>query len=210
MRLINYINENGQVESAFSKIKDDCAPFLKDWKASGVKFLPIRYSESLSEKTFGKTRVRKRREPTDTPKVVHIMLDNLFLKYHGWKARGQGLFCIGRSLPRPLPPRSDHFYVFPIDNYGFTYSPDIQDLYLKLSHIAYDFGYSNIRELYPNLAKDKELYKNFYSVLEGKVRHSYKSNDLGLALSSRCEIMFNCDNYWYVNEIFDPLKYLGV
>lgn len=204
MRLLQYINENTiELGDVFSRIEKECAPFLKEWRSSYNSALPIRYSESLTGKPFGKARVRKRREPSDTPKNVHRMLDDLFLKYHGWKARSEGLFCLGRWLNSQEKSSSDHFYIFPIGDYKYLCSTDIKDLYVVLGNIAYDnFHRSNIRELSTNINKDPELYKNFYDILEGMVRYSYKDDDLAGALKSKAEVMFKCDNYWYISTIF--------
>jgi len=66
-------------------LKRDCQPFIKEF---GVQpYNPV-YRGTQKEMSDYILKVRSRRKmvPKDTPKHLHDLMDELFFKYHGWKA----------------------------------------------------------------------------------------------------------------------------
>jgi hypothetical protein len=136
MKLRRFLNESSDIDETIELIKKDCEPFLKETKGLG-KFL-YRGSgsfggENSSSKFIKKTsslyRVlpRKNREPSDTPIELHKLLNSQFKKNFGWNVRSEGVFVTfdkGTASKYGAP-----YFFFPIDNYKYIYSNEIEDLY---------------------------------------------------------------------------------
>lgn len=85
---------------------------------------------------------RHDRQPTDMPFHIHKILDDLFMKKFGWKARGSGVFATSSINDAkqytniiPQPGRIGGFvkrdpYIFVAKGeYDILYNPDVSDLF---------------------------------------------------------------------------------
>ncbi|MFW6030238.1 MAG: hypothetical protein ACOCRO_08295 [Halanaerobiales bacterium] len=109
-KFYKYLNENVIDMSKYKdQIIDECYPFLKMLKKDGYNFL---YSGRKTIDYIYKKEIRKNRVPSDTPEEFHDIIDELFYKSHGVKARSQSMFTYP-SLDKVgfygLP-----YYVFPV------------------------------------------------------------------------------------------------
>jgi hypothetical protein len=126
MRFKQYLKENKTVsfEEVITMIWNDCQPYLKDLIKTG-KFRGFMYSGRSSHSSFFKGNVHSYREPKDTDKQVHEMLDNKLKKKFGWNGRSNSIFCTGNKK------QADNygyiFIIFPTNKYKFIYNPDVED-----------------------------------------------------------------------------------
>ena len=121
-------------------LKRDCAPYLKQLK--GIKNFIYRGTNHQVER-IRKFKARENRTPTDTDIRVHNMLDSIFRKKFGWKARSEGVFT---SSDTNLPDYGTTYLFFPIGQFKYLWSPKIDDLYgyLDGQDIYYNYIENNI------------------------------------------------------------------
>jgi hypothetical protein len=205
MRLKQYISESymneEEIDKAIASIKKDCKPFFKKMGSDG-EFL---WRGSNSIKTFGKilTKVkpRKDRRPLDTIRDLHDYLDELFKKYHGWKARSEGVFVTPkRSLAKHF---GKPYYVFPIGDFQFLYHPDSEDMVELLEPLNISlridvdpvarrktpyFKHSDVEE---EVAEATEKQKKLIKLIKG-----FKKTGLSTAVHNNSEIMLKCKSYY--------------
>ncbi len=123
-KFINYLNEKKFDISKLDLLKHDCLPFLRDLKKNR-RFL---YSGRRKIGDMFKQDIRKDRFPSDTPLVIHNLINNEFQKSFGVKARSQSLFAV--MNPKQSELYGTIYYVFPVgDKYSFIYSKEVKDLF---------------------------------------------------------------------------------
>jgi hypothetical protein len=161
------------------------------------------------------------RTPSDMPVHIHQILDELFERLHGWKARSSGVFATGSFDDAKFYSKRLGFngmvefdpYIFvPKGEYEFLYNPAIGDLFPYIDESGYKnisewYGIDNIDgglsywgdehdERYKKIQQDyeKALNKFLEEIVEG-----YQDYDIVDAASYYNEIMFNCDEYYLFN-----------
>ena len=200
MRLINYINESEDIP--WDKIKKDCQPFIKDIKSPN-DFL---YSGRQTNEKFFTRKVRKNRVPTDTPEIIHNLLDDMFKKKFGHKLRSESLFVtkdveIASGYGTP-------YIILPIGNYKLFGNPKIYDLY---SYINGNFDLEEMIDFWTT-EYIKPAKKEFIDNLQ-KVINKYK--ELQASKIGDYEVMLLTNEYYGIRiknteddftTIFNQLK----
>ena len=183
-------------------LKRDCQPFIKEF---GVQpYNPV-YRGTQKEMSDYILKVRSRRKmvPKDTPKHLHDLMDELFFKYHGWKARSEGVFVThsrstARSYGWPV-------IFFPKGKYQYLWNPAVMDAYMSIEEdiIPEVDSLENV-SMVRHLTKDDvndEVFVNLLSrMINGYGNNGYKDIELSH------EAMFKCYEYYIVsfeNNAFD-------
>jgi hypothetical protein len=132
MRLNNYLIEEEKLYS-YLDIQKDCKPYLSELK-SGKNIL-MRFSLNYKFDTIVKYALKKDREPVDTPKVLHDIMNDTLKEKFGWSPRSNGLFTwlLTKAKIKNLPMSYNKkpVLVFPIGNYKTVYNPTIEDIYMS-------------------------------------------------------------------------------
>lgn len=117
-------------DEAWANIVVDCDEYIKVLKnVPQGRFLWRGTNKRI--KTFKKIKPRKDRLPKDTPEETHYILDELFKKYHGWRARSEGTFAVGKK--NVSIHYGDPYLFFPANGYKFLWNPNIEDLWGEIS-----------------------------------------------------------------------------
>ena len=192
MRLLRHLNEKPEFPKSKSRdevidiITKDCKPFLKEIKGGELLWRGGR----TVFKEVEKITPRADRKPLDTEKIVHDHLDKLFLEYHGWKARSEGVFV----SPDILATRrfGDPSLFFPIGTYKYLWHTRIHDLTTSLCD---NFGLCK--------GVDKEELEG-RDTREGidEIVSDYKNKGLKKATQEHNEIMFKCKKYYMVHKMY--------
>ena len=170
-KFIKYLNEKSPTkEDLIDLIQTNCQPFLKEMRQNNIKdFLYRGVNYGLNYWEVKKTRTD--RKPKDTKQKIHELLDDLFLKKFGWRARSQGVFAIGDKLKICQKGYGHHHIFFPIGKYKYLWSPLVEDLYVQINMGNYHefdeyVAKSNWDDIYgPNEIKGKKklgkwIFKN--------------------------------------------------
>ncbi len=166
---------------------------------------------------------RKNRKPLDTPIKLHNILDKMFQKKFGWKARSEGVFAAGKWYFSGSKDTyyGDTYLFFPIGNFKYVWSPKIDDLYEDLHWSITEFfrdkesrkeimakkwndepldKYEDFEDFIK--LKEKEIEEDMIGKLQ-KIVNTYKSNNLHNVLGEgNKEMAFKCDSYYLVNKIY--------
>ena len=206
MRLRQYITEetNPDPQKVLLLIKKNCKPYLQQKAKAPLQL--FRGTKALEYEDFLEITPRKDRQPRDTPQKIHKKFDQLFLKYHGIKARSEGVFTTSDNTV-------SSFYgingiVFPIGNFKYLWNPNVKDLSTDPNgaNITKPWYKKIFDELMVLVTKD---YENIDDMLENIIK-KYKSTDLKNAMKSGNEVMIFCKKYYmvdtlYYSEIFGQL-----
>jgi hypothetical protein len=135
-RFIKHLNEESQSDKTKEVLLDiiqtSCQPFLKEMRQNNIKdFLYRGVNYGLDYWEVKKTRTD--RKPKDTKQEIHELLDDLFLKKFGWRARSQGVFTIGDKSKISQKGYGHHHIFFPIGKYKYLWSPLVEDLYVQIN-----------------------------------------------------------------------------
>jgi hypothetical protein len=164
MRLQHHINENEGIP--FDILEKKCKPYLNDIS----KNLEMMYSGRRISKDWFIKKVRGDREPRDMDWEIHRLLDDMFYKKFGWKARSNVVFVTGDVYETKH--YGNPYMIFPVGKYKFIYSDDIPDLYRRINS------------------------KGSWSESElSKLVDTYQTGDINKAIDSESEIMLNCKEY---------------
>ena len=172
MRLQQYLNED-IVKERIELIEKNCQPFLKQMKSVNFKNGDLLYSGRKSSDEFNKKRVRKDRNPTDTPIKFHNWLDDWFYKKFGIRARSNSVFCTGDT--DVIETYGNQYVIFPIGKFKIIWNSQLKDLF---NIVHFDYGIEHWIEEF--LKKSK----------------TYKTGDLQGAIKSKNEIMLHCKEYY--------------
>lgn len=154
----------------------------------------IKYEKN---ETFIIKKRRKDRNPLTTDKKSHDILDMLFQKKFGWKARSEGIFVTNDFAGAQGYGKA---YIFiPIKPYSFIWNNNIEDLWFNIFSDDYDNISILTKEEHYKLNKLNASFNEKVEILE-KVVKSYTNKDIKNAMRSGNEIMFNCDRYILFNE----------
>lgn len=190
MRLTQYIRESvTDIEYAIENIKKKSAPYFKAAGPNGDFLYRGSKSYYLSDKrSVIKTKSRTDRQPLDTDKSLHELLDELFLEYKGWRARSEGVFVTSnRSSAHAY---GKVFIMFPIGSFKFLYNPDVVDLTNRLNELY----------IYSRVMGEPEKYEKLLKVIKG-----YTNKNLTTATDKDVEIMIKCKEYFLVDDMNKPL-----
>lgn len=180
------IDEPSELYELKSILDRDCSKFMKEIGEDWDEAFLIRGMKSPSDSSgMVKLQVRKDRRPLNTPIKVHDLFNRMFQKeYKVEKIRSQLLFTTGKKTE--ASEYGDLYIIFPIGDYTYWWSPDVQDLYL---------GAQNAE----TLSEWKDYFESIIS--------SYRNNHLKDAIESSNEIMLLCDEYYAVSwELMYDLK----
>lgn len=200
MKFKEYLNEAFEfTDEMIDTIKKDCKPFLK------YKNFLFRGMSNPNTEMVKKIR-RTDRQPLHTDTDLHNIIDNIFLKEWGWKARSQGVFA-----------RADYqvnFYgrkhlVFPIGKFTYLWSKLIFDAvaFDKIQHIDKKSGKEKVQvRLFPNDDEKSDYWihvdtwENYTKDLEMYIKKYYTNKNIQkyFTIKEPIEIMLNVDSYWAV------------
>jgi hypothetical protein len=116
-------------EEIYKIIQRDCAPFLEELRSQKLSEDPLKnflFRMYLIDKDIEIKNVRKDRRPRDTGIRTHNILNDLFLEYHGVKAREQGVFVTNDFKYEGDAPVN---IFFPIGEYKYLYHENVHDLF---------------------------------------------------------------------------------
>jgi hypothetical protein len=213
VRLQQHINEESlfdDIVDAFYNIINNCQPFLKEMGT--VKPPQFLYSGRKSNLGWFTKDVRSDRKPLDMFVDIYKSFDDAFNKKFGWRARSNGLFCVGRM--ESAEEYAEPYVIFPKGHFKIIWSDDIDDLYMKLSNdISFSVKRSNgIKKLFtqeieyenklnkspwsPKQVQEKidERYNKFIN----DIVDMYQDDNIMKAIDSQKEIMLNCKSYYAV------------
>ena len=197
MRFDNYIKEEQEwLNDAVDKIQKDCGPWLKQ-----SKLLPgYRASRNNMPNYISKVSVRSDRRPLTTPHDIHKIVDDIFNKQYGWRARSNVVCMQGNNSVHMFYGR--HVYaVYPIGKFKYLWSTKIQDLTPELDELMNQLDADGV----------DQTHSDFYTILKNDIENiivldgKYKSTDLHGALVHypTHEIMVNCKEYYMVPHAED-------
>lgn len=174
-----------------------CEPFIRQSKSRGLlkrgmtlslegeKSVADPYDEEgASSRIYYWERVPRRdRNPRDLSAGLHKEIDQWFNEKFGFKARSQAVFCVGER--GNVNEYGDLYYIFPMGEFQYAWSPEVRDLFAVRSHEMLD---------YPEDVTDaeKEKYTPLEYFMEGL---DYTNDDLDKAVVARHEVMLKCDKY---------------
>lgn len=190
MRFDNYLTEIVMSKESLNKLLPDYSEILNIYKKAEGRYL---YRGTKHKFGFASKVPRKRRRPLDTPLLFHNYLDEMFLKYFGWKARSNGLFTtISSSYSGYYG--SNLYIVFPKNGFNYVYNQNIPDLY---RHIMDAFFFYEKGTLPSDTKKDIEaIVKNYTDKGLLKLLKSY-SDDI--------EVAIQCDKYYLLHKDYENL-----
>jgi len=182
-------------EILIEDIEKNCKPYLKELRTGVSSF--IRYSRTWNNTTIIRKEAKKDREPRDTPKEVHKLMDDTLKSKFGWKPRSDGLFVwiAPKNFEISLDVTSRKGgYVFPIGPYKYVYNPEIFDVYAEYESIESDlWGQYKEPKLSEKAFEDfKGWWLNNKDALKG-----YKDIN-ALSVRSRCECMLKLKSYYII------------
>ena len=201
MKIRKYLNEEDwfDLDEMLDLIEKDCKPFLKDWKRSGANDFLYTGRKNLGE--FEKRKVRKNREPKDTPVELHHLVDKWFHKKFGIKARSNVVFCTFDV--DEVYRYGDPYFVFPIGKYKAISSPMIQDLFLTMQSESYHTkdipmaGFSFSKNGFKDLDKLPDIKQK---VIDNIIKKMEKSKYTDKLIVHQNEIMLWCKEYYLVSD----------
>ncbi|KFZ27293.1 MAG: hypothetical protein KQ78_00463 [Candidatus Izimaplasma bacterium HR2] len=201
MRLQQYINNELNEELVIDDwteminiIKKDCSKFLKEFGSTPI----YRGTKEIkNDNTLIRMKSRINRTPVDTPQHLHDLMDELFKKHYGWKARSESIFVIKDSSTAESYGNITLF--FPIGNYKYLWSKEVDDLYeqIRIKIINKIIGYG----IYTRDLEPKDITSEFETKLEDIIK-TYKT--IGFKNSKKQECMFKVNNYYLIR--FDNLS----
>lgn len=217
------INETKDINESAQLIKENCKQFIREGAPvlyRGIKMSSPRIKNINS--LLKSLEVRKNRNPSDSSKQLHALLNNFFNEHMGVKIRSEAMFCTGSSIIATQygsgrfngsPP-----VVIPIGDFEYTWSPIIDDAFDRFEQSWYSNSWSDINKLLKSVwqhldlqsdIQDPDTNDRFEAVeylLDEHGKELYKFNtDLKEAAKSKNEIMIVCDEYYILenNEYYD-------
>lgn len=174
--------EFNTIEEFAEFLGNNCRPFLE----KNPDLLPL-YRGSERPKKITVVDVRQDRKPMTTNLLVHDVVRELFLE-RGIKAnRENSLFTTGYPIQARM--YGSVFYCFPMGDFDFSWSPEVDDLYYRQGDWV-----AELSDMLPGLSP-AEVYtpenlssENFREIVS-KTIGTYQTDDLPAAIRSKNEIM---------------------
>lgn len=192
----NRFNEETEAELAvydelIPQIKKKCQPWIHECGGGmllrGSWVLGRKGNEA---KPWVIVNTRTDRKPTDTPKYLHDIVDDVFEEEWGYRARSESVFCTSdwQTIMKKYGPSG---IVIPIGTFDFLWSKKINDLWEDyLSEI--ESGMSHLQDWQ---IKDH---------IENTLPELYTSRDLHAAIKSGHEVMIKCKQYYFIQDTHTP------
>lgn len=183
--------EEQDIKEVLSIIEQKCNPFLKQVNTS-----QLLYRGSLSSivgEPYDIRNVKKNRIPTDMPLEIHSILDQWFQEKFNHKFRSNATFVT--SARKIAAMYGDPYAFFPIGDFKFVWSPEVDDLFGNLQRFIRTKLNQNpeFNSLRNALANDKK--QTFEYVKKFINNAKYTNKNLTNAATSNNEIMIHCDQY---------------
>ena len=188
MRLINYLNESDEItDDIIGKLKKDCSPIISLYKKTK---LPIYRGLKNDIDFFVEKKVRKNRKPRVIGKTLHKLLDELYLKHWGFKARSQGLFCGAYNAAANWGEGSPYI-IFPVGKFKYVYT--ILD--------ETDF-WSNVLTHYEDYQNNSDFEDYEIEDISERIKDDYFNKGIEPIIKSktRYEVIINCNKYYAIKE----------
>jgi len=211
MRFQKFINENGEetLEMRKDDIIGDCQPFLKMLKKTGYNFL---YSGRTRPGDVYKRKVRKNRRPSDTPQEIHEVVDNMFKREFGVRARGNSMFASVEW--ESVEYYGEPYYLFPVGKYKLIWSNKVPDLFAYIKKTLMDEFNTGVSlgDFFRDIRKDEEYFEEVMSFVEmhfeEKVLPTYKETKDTSDIKTPNEVMVMASEVWLVNSVEISKKYM--
>lgn len=197
MRFDQYLKD--EVDTFINMLHNDVKDEIIN-NANSNNFLFRGISSFNKVSTFDKFKSISDREPVDTPKQIHDMIDRALYKKFGWKPRSEGVFTTGSYSDAHGYGRT--YIFFPIGDYEFVWSTTIKDCYLKAKKIIIEYNNKVQNQKLAILHSKSQMLnsKEFEELfIDNFSFDSFKDNDLTSAINSGNEIIFKCKEYYLVN-----------
>jgi len=105
-------------------LRNNCKDIYKNFYSRGVEGKFRHSSRRLFDGIFKVVENKKDREPTDTPRYFHNIMDDALNKELGERFRSNALFTYYRDYT------SSYYVVFPFDGYKIATSDTVSDMYI--------------------------------------------------------------------------------
>ena len=215
MKYLKTYEESESFDLFMKQVVADCQPYIKFLQECDDNIL-IDDSHKMLIRGMGKLDVdyqkiseQMNRTSKDTPAHFHNFLNGLFEDKFGWKVRN-GAFCFFRDYGRSG--YGLNYYVFPIGDFEYCWSEDINDLF---GHFEYDFNdiaelqyqldYPGHNENIEDIEIDLEHLTNEMEFKLDDALNTYTDSDLE-SVPENVEISIRGDyyiiNYKYKYDIF--------
>lgn len=127
------IADQSAIRAVAHYIARDCQPFIR---ANRISLLESEYlyrgvKAATPDQKFIKGDVRTNRNPRDTPKLWHQILDEFFMSKFNWPYRSASLFATTDIVT--AIDYGKEYVIFPIGEYKMCYSPIISDMTIDLT-----------------------------------------------------------------------------
>jgi hypothetical protein len=204
-------NDSDAYAEMIASLKRDCqqAIQLYDIEQQKMLYRGVNWkSETTRDRDFFKRNRRLDRKPLSTSWVSHTILDRVFDKVFGWKARSQGVFAscdiadaryYGGGAERV-------YYFFPCDNWTYLWSPIVKDS-VELDVAGFNVKgtqvFDGIQVVYADnietFGKHPKADKKWENDMVPVIKKIYKDNDIDEYFKrKKTEIMINCDSYYMI------------
>jgi hypothetical protein len=224
LRLIRHLNEAAWTreleDNAIEMLKKDCAPVIKEI----TKARKLIYRGATKQGTLiTRRRTRMNRRPLNMEIEIHRILDQLFKKKFGWRARSQSITGTS-NMESAFMFGGEVYMLFPIGEYEVLWIKSVGDLMQLIplwieeffdeaiagkrkSHIRRMIGtwsggvLKHIDPDDPDVEKilltkaTKELEKIVSKSTSGRLSQALKG--------SSHELMFKCKEYYLVDTVFE-------
>lgn len=175
--------EKASREQIISYVKEYCQPFLT--QATRLHSLFRGITIGSDSEPYYILSPRSDRTPKDTPMEVHKIADEWFLENFGHRFRSHAVFGAADLLA--ANEYGEPYYLFPIGEFSFCWSPVYNDMYVQLE-----------KKLHLIDGEDSENVNKI--VIKFLENGHYQNTDLADACRVGHEIMINCDKYIIVNR----------
>ena len=188
MRLERYIKEGSsdvwkEIQEVLTKDCMEILYFYRDANSRTPHWSPMLRGTRDSIPTYKKYDMKGGRQPRNTDIDIHHMLDVMFLKAFGWRARSESVFA---TFSDPGDLYGNTYMFFPFDGYRFLYNPKIKDLWTKVPD-----GF--LKDTEPEVVE-----KHLQSLVDG-----YTDKNLFTAFARGVELMFGCKSYYLVDTRYE-------
>jgi hypothetical protein len=198
MRLSNFVVDahnlnEGVLSKLLKNMSSECSEILNIYQDTFPDCL-FRASDELSLFNLMERTPRMDREPRDSPKQIHKMLNEMFEELFGWKVRSEGVFTTSSFLYADIFGRHK-YYIFPTNGFKYVYNKT-----------GYDRIYTFLRSFFNASGKVKSDFseKEITDVLKRLIKHEYTDKNLKKAIkeASDVEIIIKCNKYYslYANQ----------
>jgi hypothetical protein len=181
MKSVEFLSEAEKLaspERAAMLLQQNCKPYFA--QAGGwndVLYRGITYEL----KPIGVYQNRGKRRPVNTKPMVQALIDDYFMNKFGVRFRAESIFAV--PDPNVAASYGTIYVVFPIGEFKYCWSPNVEDLFIEISDINHK----------PITAETEKFISQMMA------NASYQTTDLARALGTNSEIMINCKQYYMLD-----------